>query len=143
MRDEKSRVKTSKLDRRCAGVVALAAEVGLECEECGLGRLPIACRHCAPCGFKGVAHHAELLAEASLLHHRVEARLRSGWLHELFEPVEGDWVESRPPCFVGHLGAGGEGIDAGVTGYLYLTREGSRAYPAALEEIRCPDSEEP
>ncbi len=51
---------------------------------------------------------------------------------------EGDgWTQARPPCFVGHAGSGGEGLDAPRPGVLYLTRERSSERPAGLDVAVC------
>lgn len=54
---------------------------------------------------------------------------------------QGDWTLSREPCFVGHLGAGGEGLDVGDDGLFYLTQEATGRRPAALHEVSCPPGE--
>ncbi|MGI9627770.1 MAG: hypothetical protein ACR2QM_13115 [Longimicrobiales bacterium] len=55
-----------------------------------------------------------------------------------FQRLEGAaWTESRPPCFVGHLGPGGEGLDIADDGRVYLTREGNSNRPAGLDEADC------
>ena len=47
------------------------------------------------------------------------------------------WTEVRPPCFVGHAGWGGEGLDAPRPGVLYLTREAVWGNPAGLDVAVC------
>lgn len=48
-----------------------------------------------------------------------------------------EWTQARPPCFVGHAGWGGEGLDAPRPGALYLTREAGRGKPAGLDVAVC------
>ncbi len=48
------------------------------------------------------------------------------------------WVETRPPCFIGHAGFGGEALDVGPSGVLYLTREAVWRQPAGLDRAVCP-----
>lgn len=48
-----------------------------------------------------------------------------------------EWTEVRPPCFVGHAGSGGEGLDTPRPGVLYLTREAVWGTPAALDLAVC------
>ena len=51
---------------------------------------------------------------------------------------DGDgWTQARQPCFIGHAGSSGEGLDAPAPGVLYLTREASRKRPAGLDVAVC------
>lgn len=51
---------------------------------------------------------------------------------------DGDaWVPVGRPCFVGHAGRGGEGLDAAAPGVFYLTREGRGEDPARLNLAVC------
>lgn len=47
------------------------------------------------------------------------------------------WTERRPPCFVGHAGSQGEGLDVARPAVLYLTRERSRRGPPTLDLAVC------
>ena len=60
-------------------------------------------------------------------------------IHEVFFwRQDGDgWTQARPPCFIGHAGRAGEGLDAPVPGVLYLTREADRKRPAGLDVAVC------
>lgn len=50
------------------------------------------------------------------------------------------WEATRQPCWVGHLGPVGEGLDVAPPDILYLTREKlfGLARPAALHRVICP-----
>lgn len=48
-----------------------------------------------------------------------------------------EWTEVRPPCFVGHAGWSGEGLDMPRPGVLYLTREAAYGKPAGLDVAVC------
>lgn len=60
-------------------------------------------------------------------------------MHEVFfwRRTGDEWTEVRPPCFVGHAGAGGEGLDTPRPDVLYLTREAVWGSPAALDLAVC------
>lgn len=47
------------------------------------------------------------------------------------------WKERRPPCFVGHAGSQGEGLDVARPAVLYLTRERSWRGPPTLDLAVC------
>lgn len=47
------------------------------------------------------------------------------------------WTERRPPCFVGHAGSQGEGLDVARPAVLYLTRERSWRGPPTLDLAVC------
>lgn len=52
---------------------------------------------------------------------------------------EGDgWSQSRPPCFIGHAGPAGEGLEEARDGVLYLSREATREAPPTLHLAVCP-----
>jgi hypothetical protein len=63
---------------------------------------------------------------------------------EVYRYSRGDegWTQRGDPCFVADLGDGGEGLDAGVDGRIFLTREAGEGQPAVLEEARCGSGEE-
>ncbi len=50
------------------------------------------------------------------------------------------WEEARQPCWAGHLGPLGEGLDVAPPDLLYLTREQWFGFgrPAALHRVTCP-----
>lgn len=51
---------------------------------------------------------------------------------------EGDhWKPARRPCFVGHAGRGGEGLDSPAPGVYYLTQEARGEGPAGLDMAVC------
>ncbi len=56
-----------------------------------------------------------------------------------FERAEPDWRTVRQPCWVGHLGPAGEGLDVAPPDILYLTRERKFGFdrPAALHKVAC------
>ncbi len=47
------------------------------------------------------------------------------------------WTLAGRPCFVGHAGRGGEGLDLAAPGVFYLTREGRGENPARLNLAVC------
>lgn len=56
----------------------------------------------------------------------------------LFYERQGDgWARRRPPCFVGHAGPGGEGLDVSRPAVLYLIRERARKSPPTMDLAVC------
>lgn len=83
------------------------------------------------------ANYRGTVTAATIQGNVLVARTYNGVL--FFREEETGWRPARQPCWVGHLGPRGEGIDVAPPDIVYLTRERSRGLdrPAGMHRVAC------
>ena len=98
----------------------------------GMGRYPVILRHD---GQLRLPHGGPVTAAAWAPDGELVIRTYGEAL--FYVPSADGWTERRPPCFVGHAGSQGEGLDVARPAVLYLTRERGWRSPPTLDLAVC------